>query len=184
MKHTFWISNKLRLNGSRRSVNATGIVIAVTGIAIAVVIMEFTLAIVLGFKNQITDRIVGFEGKIWVLPDYNYDLVSSSATLVADSVLLSTINEQYPDSRTYMRFSQPGIIKTDNDYAGIYFTGEEINKDHTFEKEHLLEGEYPDFADETNADKLVISGYTSKILGLHTGDKINACFFVNDAVKT
>lgn len=184
MKHTFWISNKLRLNGSRRSVNATGIVIAVTGIAIAVVIMEFTLAIVLGFRNQITERVVGFEGKLWVLPDYNYDLVSSSATLVADSVLLNTIKEQYPDSRTYMRFSQPGIIKTDNDYSGIYFTGEEIGKGLAFEKEYLLEGEYPDFEDETNADKVVISGYTSKKLGLHSGDKINACFFVNDAVKT
>lgn len=184
MKHTFWISNKLRLNGSRRSVNATGIVIAVTGIAIAVVIMEFTLAIVLGFRNQITERVVGFEGKLWVLPDYNYDLVSSSATLVADSVLLSTINNQYPGARTYMRFSQPGIIKTDNDYSGIYFTGEEISKEPSFEKEYMLEGEYPDFTDERNAYKAVISGYISKKLGLHSGDKINACFFVNDAVKT
>lgn len=184
MKHTFWISNKLRLNGSRRSVNATGIVIAVTGIAIAVVIMEFTLAIVLGFRNQITERVVGFEGKLWVLPDYNYDLASSSATLVADSVLLNTIKDRYPDTRTYMRFSQPGIIKTDNDYSGIYFTGEEIGRGSTFEKEYMLEGEYPDFADETNAYKAVISGYTSKKLGLHTGDKINAYFFVNDAVKT
>lgn len=163
---------------------ATGIVIAVTGIAIAVVIMEFTLAIVLGFRNQITERVVGFEGKLWVLPDYNYDLVSSSATLVADSVLLSTIKEQYPDSRTFMRFSQPGIIKTENDYSGIYFTGEEIEKAASFEEEYLIEGEYPDFGNDANANKVVISGYTSKKLGLHSGDKVNACFFVNDAIKT
>lgn len=184
MNHTFWISNKLRLNGSRRGVNHTGIVIAVTGIALAVIIMEFTLAIVLGFKNQITERVVGFEGKLWVLPDYNYDLASSAPTLVTDSVLMAIVSEQYPNSRTYMRFSQPGLIKTENDFAGIYFTGDGYEADTSFEKAFIADGEYPDFTDEANSNKIVISGLTSKALGLSIGEKVNACFFVNDAIKS
>lgn len=184
MNHnTFWISNRLRLNGSRRSVNATGVAIAVTGIAIAVVIMEFTLAIVLGFKNQITERVIGFEGKLWVLPDYNYDLASSAPTLTPDSALMATIQALFPEADTYMRFSQPGIIKTDNDFAGIYFTGED-NAAPTFEKEYIVEGCFPDFTNDTNAGMTVISQHTAKNLGLKTGDKINACFFVNDAIKS
>lgn len=173
----------MRLNGSHRSVNATGVVIAVTGIAIAVVIMEFTLAIVLGFKNQITERVIGFEGKLWVLPDYNYDLASSAPTLTPDSALMATIQTLFPKSDTYMRFSQPGIIKTDNDFAGIYFTGED-NAAPTFEKEYIVEGCFPDFTSYTSAGMTVISRHTAKSLGLKTGDKINACFFVNDAVKS
>lgn len=183
MNHTLWISNKLRLNDSKKGVNATGIVIAVAGIAIAVIIMEFTLAIVLGFKNQITERVVGFEGKLWVLPDYDYDMASSAPTLDADSALAAIIERQFPNTRTYMRFSQPGIIKTDNDFAGIYFTGDENGQDATFEKEYMTEGEYPDFSQATNSDKIVISNSTSQSLGVHTGDRINGCFFVNGAIK-
>ncbi len=183
MNHTLWISNKLRLNGSKRGVNATGIVIAVAGIAIAVIIMEFTLAIVLGFKNQITERVVGFEGKLWVLPDYDYDIASSAPTLATDSALTATIERHFPNALTYMRFSQPGIIKTDNDFAGIYFTGEENDRGATFEKEYMTEGEYPDFTQAANSGKIVISNITSKSLGVHTGDKINACFFVDNAIK-
>ncbi len=183
MNHTFWISNKLRLNGSRRGVNVTGIVIAVAGIAIAVIIMEFTLAIVLGFKNQITERVVGFEGKLWVLPDYDYELASSAPTLVADSALAANIKRLFPEVSTHMRFSQPGIIKTDNDFAGIYFTGDENGTDTSFEEEYMIDGVYPDFSDPDNSNKIVISALTSKSLGLNTGDKTNACFFVNDAIK-
>lgn len=182
-QNILWISNRLRLNGSRRSVNATGVVIAVAGIAIAVVIMEFTLAIVLGFKNQITERVIGFEGKLWVLPDYNYDLASSAATIEPDSALMATIQKIFPETNTYMRFSQPGIIKTDTDFAGIYFTGES-NPGEAFEAENVIEGFYPDFSDEANKGLIVISQLTAKSLGLQAGDKINACFFVNDAIKS
>lgn len=184
MNHTLWISNRLRLNGSSRGVNAAGILIAVAGIAIAVIIMEFTLAIVVGFKNQITERVTGFEGKLWILPDYNYELASSAPTLEADSSLMSIIVRQFPGATVSMRFSQPGIIKTDNDFAGVYFTGEDNDGGTVFEKGYLVDGEYPDFSDESNSSKIVISSVISKKLGLKTGNKMNACFFVNEAIKS
>lgn len=61
-----YAASRLKLNGSKGMANATGTAIAIAGVALAVVIMSATLAIVNGFKHQITDRIMGFEPQIAV----------------------------------------------------------------------------------------------------------------------
>ena len=57
MNTSFWIARRLRLRGVGGS--TTGVVIAVAGVALALIIMEFTLAIVVGFKDGIHSRLMG-----------------------------------------------------------------------------------------------------------------------------
>lgn len=183
MNFPFWISRKLKLNASNHGANTTGVVIAVTGVSLAIVIMLLTIAIVLGFKHQVTQRVMGFNGEIWVLPDYKYSEASSASTLASDSVIALNIQAVAPGALTSLEFSQPGLLKTDNDFAGVYFTGFDKNHDFSFETSNVIEGNLPDFTDRANNNKIVISSMTGKALGLELGDKINACFFVNEAIK-
>lgn len=184
MSFTFWISRRLRLNGDKHGANATGVVIAVTGVALAIIIMLLTVSIVIGFKQQVTARVLGFDGQLWVLPDYNYAQASSATTLSLDSQLDSIIQATIPGATTSMQFNQPGILKTDTDFAGVYFCGFDRAHDLTFERGNMVKGEYPDFTVAENSNKVVISNPTAKSLGLDVGDKINACFFITDAIKS
>lgn len=183
MNFPFWISRKLKLNAANHGANTTGVVIAVTGVTLAIVIMLLTIAIVLGFKHQVTQRVMGFNGELWVLPDYKYSEASSASTLAIDSIISNNIQTVVPGATTSLQFNQPGLLKTDNDFAGVYFTGYDSGHNYTFEKANIIEGELPDFSDPENSNRIVISSMTGKALGLELGDKINACFFVNEAIK-
>lgn len=154
-----------------------------TGVTLAIVIMLLTIAIVLGFKHQVTQRVMGFNGELWVLPDYKYSEASSASTLGLDLAISANIQAVAPGATTSMQLSQPGLLKTDNDFAGVYFTGFDRNHDFTFEESNIIEGKFPDFTDPDNSNKIVISSSTGKSLGLSLGDKINACFFVDEAIK-
>lgn len=184
MNYTFRLSRKLKLNGSHGSANSTGVAIAVTGVTLAIIIMELTIAIVLGFKHSISKSITGFEGDMWVLPPYTYYDASSESLIMPDSVLDSLIQTNLPGANTYMRFSQPGLLKTDNDFAGIYFTGEDNGELSKRISECIIEGHYPDLNDEENANKIVISKNTSRELGIDTCDRVNAFFFVDGSIKS
>ncbi len=184
MSYTFRLSRKLKLNGSEGSANSTGVVIAVTGVTLAIVIMELTIAIVLGFKHTISKSITGFEGDVWVLPPYYYSDGSSAPLMMPDATLDSIVQATLPDATTYMRFSQPGLLKTDDDFAGIYFTGEDNGELSQRISECIIAGTYPDFNDVDNANNIVISKTTSIELGIDTCDKVNAFFFIDGSIKS
>ena len=61
-----WISRRLRLGASGAG-SPAAVVIAVTGVGLAVMVMEFTLAIVTGFKDGIRAKLSGFEAQVSVL---------------------------------------------------------------------------------------------------------------------
>lgn len=184
MDYTFRLSRKLKLNGTKGGANTTGVAIAVTGVTLAIVIMELTIAIVLGFKHSITKSISGFEGDVWVLPAYDYYDASSSPVIMPDANLDSIIRTKLPGADAYMRFSQPGLLKTDDYFAGLYFTGDDREKLGHRISEYITKGTYPDYKDAGNANKIVISQSTATELGLDTCDKVNAYFFSNDAIKS
>ncbi len=181
MKFTLWIAKRLRMVTGGNKANATGIVIAVCGIAIALGIMEATLGVVLGFKNQITDRVLGFEAPIAVLPAYDYNTGLSEPTIQADSALIAAIKERLPESRPAIALSQPGILKTDSDFAGVYLRAYGAEYDNKFERLHLTGGSLP--SDSGSANMIAISDLTANALQLGVGDKVYAYFFVDDAIR-
>lgn len=182
MNFSFWFSKKLKLNAGGSGANATGIAIAIAGVALALIIMECTIAIVGGFKQQITDKIMGFEGQISVLPAFDYSTSQSDLTLEASDTLINFITREMPNAKVVMKFNQPGILKTPNDFAGVYFIGYGSNYDYTFEQANLIEGKLPDFQDSDK--EICLSSALSEKLGLTIGDKVDACFFVDNAIKS
>ena len=100
-------------NAQRRS-PAVGI--AVTGIALSVTIMLLTLAIVPGFKHQITEKVFGFDAQISlhpVQPVVSYDAGNRVAVECSDS-LRDRLLFHLPDgARVQLSAATPGILKTD-----------------------------------------------------------------------
>ncbi len=178
--NTLWIANRLQIISRGNKANTSGIAIAIAGVAIAVAIMEATLGVVLGFKNQITERVLGFEPPVAVLPAYSYDTGLSEPTIQADSALISKIREMLPASNPSLALSQPGILKTDSDFAGIYFRAYGPGYDTSFEQLHLLSGTLPC---DSLPNNITISALTANALGLNIGDRVYGYFFVDDAIR-
>lgn len=172
----------MRINGGDRA-NTIGNVIAVVGVALAIVIMAATLSITAGFKQQITQRLLGFEPQVTVLPAYDYDTGISDDMLSPSPQLNQAIADAVPEASVALRFTQPAILKTDNDYAGVYLQAYDENHNFAFEKENVTDGAFPDFADPEKANSLVISEDLARSLQLGVGDKVYAYFFVDNAIK-
>lgn len=183
MRFILWLSGRLKLAG-RSKANATGVTIAVAGVALAIVIMLCTLAIARGFKGQITDRIMGFDGNISVLPAYDPGSDTSAACVSLTPEMRACIAECLPATEISLKLSQPGLLKTDADFAGIYFVGYDGGHDYAFERQSIVEGRLPDFLSADDADQIAISRATATAMGLAVGDKVNAYFFADEAVRT
>lgn len=183
MDACFWISRRLRLSGTGRSLSA-GAVIAVCGIALALMIMELTLAVVTGFKHEISRKVMGFDAQISVGTPYDMSRGASVDFLTLTPALEKTLAGFAPDVKPSLAMQLPGIIKTDDDFAGVVYVGHDAAHDDSFERGNIVEGEMPDFLDGDHDNSVVISAYMARNLGLKTGDRIYSCFFVDGRLKT
>ena len=174
MNTSFWIARRLRLRGGGG--RTTGVVIAVAGVALALIIMEFTLAIVVGFKDGIHSRLMGFDAQITVCP-------ADGKTLEASPVLIDAVRKRLPDADIRLSLRQPALLKTDNDFEGLVFLAQSPDADFSFEKSNIVAGDWPDYASDSCDNKIVISVPTAQALGLGVGDRVYSTFFIDGNVK-
>lgn len=188
MKFDYWISHKLSLGKRMPASTVTGVVIAVIGVALSIMVMEFSMGISTGFKHEIRRKVVGFDAPVSVTtaPYANVFRSDDAATdlFTADNTLLDVIREAVPeDASVVANINMQAILKTDNDFAAVECIGRGIGHDFTFEQENIVEGSLPDFAHEQSTDSIVISTRVGRSLGVDIGDRVYLYFFVNDNVK-
>lgn len=157
--------------------------IAVCGVACTIAVMLITLAVSSGFNINIRNKLSGFNPDVTVLPPYNFKTGRQHAMLQANADVMSIIRTVYPKNKVYTTIQLPGIIKTENDYAATLFTGYDKHQSFVFQRENIVDGEWPDMTNPDNVDKIVVSRATSNKLGLKVGSHINAVFILNDNMR-
>lgn len=181
MRLDLFIARRLQLRDSKTRRSSFAVRVAVTGVALSVAVMLLTLAIVKGFKQQITDKIIGFDSQISITA-LNSDL-SNSEPITLDSILIRTIRSTIPEATFDLSVIQPAMLKTDNDFYAVIYRAHSNGKDRTFLKDNIVEGVLPDFDSKESENKIVISRVMADALALAPGDKINSCFFINDKLR-
>jgi lipoprotein-releasing system permease protein len=179
MKTELHIAKRISIGGK----NKIASIIAVTGVTCAVAVMLLTLAVVVGFKSEIREKLHGFNCDIAVLPTYSYTYGEQTNYMELDSTVQAITKETFKDKKGSLALRQPGILKTDNDYSMLVFTGYDSNHDFNFERNNIVDGELPDYSNPDTKNDIVISSITSKKLGLNVGDRVTACFFIDDKIK-
>ena len=164
-------------------VSRPAIRIATIGVAIGLAVMIITVSVVLGFKHTIRDKVVGFGGHIQVHNVLLYNDVDPYY-IHADDSLLESI-KAIEGVKHVERYSvTQGLLKTEDDFLGVAFKGVGPDFKTDFLKEHLLEGEIPQFSESTSKYQLLMSKMIADKLQLKTGDKVFAYFIGNNDVKT
>lgn len=169
---------------SRRSPAVT---IAVAGIALSISIMLITLAIVPGFKHQITRKVMGFDAQVTmypVQPTAGYETESPTGVSFTPE-LAEMINKSLPDnSKAELVIRHPGILKTDDQFTGLVFKAFDDDMADSFIAGNLESGVIPDYSADSTLYHIVISRTTADALELTTGDRVNGYFFSDNNLRT
>ena len=176
MSFPFFITRRLYGSKDRSErIASLGVNIATVGIAVGLAVMIVSVAVVLGFKGEIKNKVTGFGSNIQIL---NSDAMQSSDTLpvIASPSFVERLAKCKGVSHVQRVTRKTGILKTDADFQGITFTGIGPDYDTTFLASHMVEGHLPSDSD----NQLAVSRAISDALQLHCGDKVFAYFFDND----
>lgn len=164
-----------------RQVTPPAVRIAMIGIALGLAVMILSVAIIVGFKKEVRNKVIGFGSHIQIT---NFDSNTSyelSPIAVSDTLLEHL--DTFPGIRHVEAFAtKQGILKTDTDFQGIVLKGVDSNYDWTFFKDNLNEGDIFTIDPEKATTDVIISQYISDLMGLKVGDSFLS-YFVQDDVR-
>lgn len=166
----------------KSSISAPIIKIAISAIAIGIIMMLVSVATGIGLQQKIRDKVSAFNGQIIIS---NYDNNNSEVTLIP----ISKKQDFYPSFKSVPEVShiqaiasKAGIIRTENAFEGIIFKGVGADYDWNNIKEYLVEGKLPDFSKTLNED-VIISRFLANRLNLKIGDSFNTFFIKEEQGK-
>lgn len=151
--------------------------IAVGSISLGLAIMIVSVAVLLGFKKQIREKVIGF-GSHFQVVNYDSNFSYETTPIPIDSSLILQYKKVDHVIHLQEFATKPGIIKTDTEIHGIVLKGASTNYDWSFFKENLLDGKIPNINSNERTNEVLISATISKLLQLNIGDKLY-CYFYN-----
>ena len=166
----------------KNSISSPIIKIAITAIALGIIIMLIAVATASGLQYKIRDKMAGFKGHVQIL---NYDNNNSDISTTP----IDKVQDFYPTFKNIKGIKNiqvfaniAGLLRTKTNFEGIIFKG--ISKDYnwTFFKEYLIEGSLPNFNQQRTRDILVSKTIVDR-LQLNLNDTILATFLKTTTSK-
>ncbi len=164
----------------KSSISAPIIKIAITAIALGIIMMIISVATGIGLQQKIRQKVAAFNGHI-IISGYN-DNQSDVSTKP-----ISIHQNFYPkfknvDGINHIQAvaSKAGIIRTETAFEGIIFKG--VGKDYQWEnlKEYIIKGRLPIVNQNLNAE-ISISEFLANRLNLKVGDRFNTFFMKEES---
>jgi lipoprotein-releasing system permease protein len=159
----------------KNSISSPIIKIAITAIALGVIIMMISMATGAGFQHKIRDKISGFKGHVQIT---NYDDNNSEISITP----IDKNQEFYPEFKSIdgiknvqIFANKGGMIRTATDFEGIVLKGVSTDYDWSFFKEYLVEGKLPNFNQRRVRDVLLSKTLVDR-MQLALSDTINVHF--------
>lgn len=164
-----------------REVTPPAVRIAMIGIALGLAVMILSVAIVIGFKREVRNKVIGFGSHIQIT-NFDSNLSYESKPIAVGDALMDSI-KSFPGIVHVERFATKlGILKTEQDFQGIVLKGVDSDYDWSFFRENLKEGEIFNISPDKSSTDVIISRYLSDLLGLRVGDSF-LTYFVKDDVR-
>ena len=171
-----------RADDNKKQTSRPAVVIATVGIAIGLAVMLVAVSVIVGFKHEVRDKVVGFGAHIQVA-NLEANSLYESRPVETDSALLSLLSSLGNVSHLQRYSLKPGMIKTEDAFQGIVLKGLGQEYDTTFFSRHLTEGALPQFGDTASSSQVLLSRTLADKLRLTVGSKIDA-YFIENGVRT
>ena len=166
----------------KNSISSPIIKIAITAIALGIIIMLIAVATASGLQTKIRDKMAGFKGHVQIV---NYDNNKSDVSTTP----INIEQDFYPKFKNIEGIknvqifaSKGGIIRTNTDFEGIVFKGVSSDYDWSLFKEYLIAGTVPNF-DQSRTKEVLLSQTIMNRLQLKLNDTIAATFLKTTSSK-
>ena len=176
MNTEFFIARRLALHSSdKRNLSQLMVKVATVSIALGMIIMIVSVAIVTGFRVQIEDKIIGFGGHLQIT---NFDSNNSYETtpISKEQSFLPGLRSLKGVKHIQLFATKGGIIATPNDNQGVLLKGVGGDFDWSFFKAHTVEGSCPAYTDTIASNNVIISKRLSQMLKLGLNEKFDIYF--------
>ena len=183
MRHELYIARRMKLDSGQQK-GSPSLTVALVGIVLAVVVMILSIAIVTGFKGEISGKIMQLDAHLRVTNaalgiDENYATVNGRE--VREAIAEDGAFSPRVESVSLIA-DKSAILKTDENFMGINFRGVDSGYDFRYLKSKLIEGDIPEVADTASSNQIIISKTVADRLLLHAGDKVHT-YFIDNNIK-
>ena len=183
MNHEIYIARRMKLDNERQQ-GSPSLTVALAGIVLAVVVMILSIAIVMGFKGEISGKIMHLDAHLRVTNaalgiDENYATVNGRE--VREAVLTDSAFAPLLESISLVA-DKSAILKTDEDFMGIILRGVDNGYDWRYLESKMVEGHIPAVSDTAADNQIIISKSVADRLKLHAGEKIFT-YFIDSNIK-
>lgn len=173
----FFIARRLSyetLDGKNRVMIRT----ATLSIAISVAVMIIALSVIVGFKDAISSKVIGFNSHITINNlDNNHSYTTTPIS--SDQPFIDSL-KSLPQIKSINKYAiKSGVIDNNGTMDGVVLKGVSSDYDMSFLKSNLVEGELFDANDSVKSKSIIISSLLAKELGLKVGSK-SRMMFVED----
>ena len=183
MNHEVYIARRMKFANERQK-GSPSLTVALVGIVLAVVVMILSIAIVMGFKGEISGKIMHLDAHLRISNaalgiDDNYATVNGREVreaIAADGTFAPMIES------ISLIADKSAILKTDNDFMGIILHGVDKGYDFAYLQSKLVEGAVPEVSDTSTSNQVIISRSVADRLQLHAGDKV-LTYFIDNNIK-
>lgn len=181
MRFELFFIKKLHLYRTGKSAESSAFTlkIATFGIALAIIIMIASIAIVSGFKSTIINKISQLEPHI-ELRTGEYQATNASADSISLSPeLIQAINSQTDGIKSASLVAEsPCIVKTKDDFNGMILKGVTEKFDSTFLAGCITDGTY-----NVSGNNIIISKHIADKIKIAIGNKISVFFIKDGKIK-
>ncbi len=155
--------------------------IATLSVAVGLAVMIVTMAVVAGFKRDISQKMSGFTSHVQVSYIRSANSLESTPILRNDRVEeLICSAEGFRSMSIYAL--KGGVIKSGEGVAGVMLKGVASDYDDNFFGKALVEGEMPRIGDSVRHKDILLPKVVADRLDLRVGDRVEMLFVEEDAL--
>ena len=154
--------------------------ISTLAIALSVAVMIISLAVLEGFQQEITSKVIGFGSHIQ-LSKYDNNNSFEPQPINVSAAFLSEVNKIPGVSKTSVYAIKAGILKTENEMEGVILKGVGQSFEDSFFKKHLVSGKIFNAKSKIKNDSILISKQLANKFNFKVHDKVIVYFIQNPA---
>jgi len=171
-----YIANRILSGKSEnKSISRPIVRIAIIGIAIGLSVMILSIAIVIGFKKEITEKVTGF-GADFQITHFDNNTSFETTPLTLNDSIKNELKEIKGVKYAQFFATKPSILKTKTEIQGVVLHGTDTDFNTSFLKRNIVKGKFYEQNDSTKSNQCLISLNISKMLNIKIGDKITFWF--------
>lgn len=184
MNFEFFIARRIIASKDyKSSISAPIIKIAITAIALGIIMMLISIATGVGLQKKIREKVSAFNGDI-VISNFDTNFSNDSQNPISKNQdFYPTFKNIEGIKHVQITASKGGVIRTETDFEGVVVKGVGSDYDWGYFEDYLVDGKLPDFKSDLNSE-ILISEYLANRLHFKLGDRVTTFFLNDDVSKT